>query len=77
MLITESQIKTKIPKTLKEKKNQSNKNKKMEPTTLYPKGNGILFPTKLLIKCEGILKIFLDIQYLNELLELLQNSKSI
>ena len=34
----------------------------MEAATLYSKGNGILFTTKLLIKYMGILKIFLDSQ---------------
>lgn len=34
----------------------------MESATLYSKGNGILCPTKLLIKYMGILKICLDSQ---------------
>ena len=49
----------------------------MEPAPLYPKGNGILCPTKLLTKCVGTLKVFLDIRDLNELLELLHNNKRI
>ena len=34
----------------------------MEAATLYFRGKGILFTTKLLIKYMGILKIFLDNQ---------------
>lgn len=34
----------------------------MEPMTLHSRGNEILCPTKVLIKCVGILMIFLDIQ---------------
>lgn len=37
---------------------------RMEAATLYSRGNGILCPTKLLIKCACILKIFLGSQIL-------------
>lgn len=57
-----------ISKT-KKKKNDSERKKKLkkqekelEAATLYSWGNGILCPTKLLIKCVGTLRIFLDSQ---------------